>query len=59
MPKKPDTPPITPYKYGKSPNPTSWYDTADILKANDKGVRKPSKLIEKLDAIQKLLGEKK
>lgn len=57
--KKQDTPPLTSYQYGKSPNPTSWYDTADILKANQKGVKKPSGITDKLEAIQKLLGERK
>lgn len=43
------------YVYGQSPNPTSWHDTAEILKQSSKPVKKPSKSDGHLEAIEKLL----
>lgn len=43
------------YVYGQSPNPTSWHDTADILKQSSKPAKKPSKSDGHLEAIEKLL----
>jgi len=38
--------------YGKSPNPSSWHEAAEILKQTQPKAKKPSKFDE---AIQKLL----
>lgn len=47
------------YVWGKSPNPSSWAQTAEILKASQGKLRRTGGLAEKLANIEKLLGEKK
>jgi hypothetical protein len=46
------------WTYGKSPAPKGWGEAADILKGKKKQP-KPSKGLDKLDAIEKLLKESK
>ena len=47
-----------PWRYGDAA-PKTWQETADILKANQKPVKKSSGLYERLVAIEGLLKEKK
>ncbi len=56
MAKKPE-----PYRYGKHPHPTNWHQTVDALQSLNRGKvksKKPSPLVERLAAIEKLLQEK-
>jgi hypothetical protein len=47
--------------YGRSPNPRTWFETADVLKRLEKKRTKPkaSPLLTRLDAIERLVREKK
>lgn len=48
--------------YGKHPNPTTWHETADILRDTQKAPSKSGSgisLHDRLDTIEQLLKEKK
>ena len=49
----------TAYRYGFSPIPKSWHDTAQIIESMYPKNKNGSKLMERLDAIEKHLKEKK
>ena len=46
------------WTYGTHPNPTTWHQTADVLKQAQKS-KKSSGLTDRLDRIEALLKEKK
>jgi primase-polymerase (primpol)-like protein len=45
------------YIYGKSPNPTTWHEAADVLRKGNK--KKSSGLGKHLEEIKQLLKDKK
>lgn len=52
------TPNKTKWRYGQSKGPTSWFETADILRDQQVAPRKPSKLIDRLDKLEGMLKDK-
>lgn len=47
------------WQYGKSLNPKSWGETADILKSLQSKPKRPTGLYERLVALEDQLKEKK
>lgn len=48
-----------PWVYGKSPDPKNWHEAADALRSLHPKQRKSSGLADRIDALEKLLKEKK